>query len=38
MNETEMVYGAKLKAKQRLIAKYGETEQVLRTILEVAGV
>ena len=38
MDETELVYGAKLKAKERLLAKYGQNEQVLRAIREVAGV
>jgi len=38
MDETEIVYKAKLKAKERLLAKYGEDERVLRVIREVAGV
>jgi hypothetical protein len=38
MNETEIVYAAKLKAKERLIAKYGQNDKVLRAIRSVAGV
>jgi len=39
MDEIEIVYQAKLKAKERLLAKYGQTnEKVLRVIREVAGV
>ena len=38
MDETEIVYKAKLKAKERLLAKYGERESVLRVIREVTGV
>lgn len=38
MDETEIVYQAKLKAKARLLAKYGQSDKVLRAIKEVAGV
>jgi len=38
VDEVEIVYQAKLKAKERLLAKYGERESVLRVIREVAGV
>lgn len=38
MNQADVVYKAKLEAKRRLIAKYGEDERLLKTIKEVAGV
>jgi hypothetical protein len=38
MNETEIVYRAKLEAKKRIIGKYGATPRVLDIIKVVAGV
>jgi hypothetical protein len=38
MNETDIVYRAKLEAKKRIIAKYGAKPKVLSTITAVAGV
>lgn len=38
VDEAEIVYQAKLKAKERLLAKHGQSERVLRAIREVAGV
>jgi len=38
MDLTAIVYRAKLKAKERLLAKYGQDKKVLRAIREVAGV
>ena len=36
--EAEIVYRAKLKAKERLLVKYGQDKKVLRIIREVVGV
>lgn len=38
VDNTELVYRARLKAKERLLAKYGQNKKVLRAIKEVAGV
>lgn len=38
MDETQIVYQAKLRAKELLIAKYGAKPKVLRAIKDITGV